>query len=51
MEAVATAPAITFDNAMLTEAGALRDPAAHFARYAPIIREAVAELASALEEQ
>jgi NAD(P)H-dependent FMN reductase len=50
MEAVATAPAITFDNEMLTETGALRDPAAQFARYTPIIHEAVTELATALAE-
>jgi NAD(P)H-dependent FMN reductase len=50
IEATATAPAITFDNEMLTETGALRDPAGQFARYVPIIREAVAELATALSE-
>jgi NAD(P)H-dependent FMN reductase len=51
IETVATAPAITFDNDMLTEGGALRDPATLFARYVPIIREAAAELATALEEE
>lgn len=50
IQPAATAPAITFSNDMLTDEGALRDPATQFARYAPIIREAAVELATALED-